>query len=240
MAGSQQSFDSVLTRFDNGRALLLTWGDYAPSNALIKTAALAAFITSVENANILTADKEQNVKDARDARGPLVFQIKDTNPECFELRIKGIRNYISGENLSKSAVKTLDGILKKIKPQYPKKVAGAARGAGKSPMEKSFNAAVGYGRTVINIITRLGIAYTPPDNNLTLANITALVTSIVDGNKAVQEALDDYGTANRARLALYAGKDGLQQRRTAILGYLSSFAGMKKSNHYKDYNAATK
>jgi hypothetical protein len=60
-------------------------------------------------------------------------------------------------------------------------------------------------------------------------------------NKDVQIALDDYGTAHRVRRDLYSNiKDGLEARKKAILSYLASFPGLKKSNHYIEFNDAMK
>lgn len=243
---SQQSFDAVLNRFKDGNILVQGWGDYTPGNALIIKAALTAFITSVETANAEATSTEEDLGTARGIRNPLVFEIGDTNPTCLETRIRGIVNYLKSDpdnNAFAVAAKKVNIILKKIRPSYPKKKPGdppVPRGTGKSPMEKSFASAVGQGRAVITIITKLAGAYLPADNNLKLAQMTTLVNLIDTENGNVQGALEDYGVANKARLKLYKGPQGLEKRRSAILNYLASFPGLKKSDHYREYNQAIK
>ena len=93
---------------------------------------------------------------------------------------------------------------------------------------------------IITIITKLGIAYSPADTNLTVANMTTLSSDIDNNNQKVQQALEAYGESNRARLELYKGTRGIANRRSAILKYLGSFPGLKKSNHYIEFNQAIK
>jgi len=243
MAGSQQTFDAVINRFKDGNVLVQGWGDYSPSNNLIKKPALMLFITSVEGSNTLVDTTEGALDTQRNIRGPLVFEIKLTNPTCLETRIRGIHSYLKSDpdnTAFKSAAKSVGEVLKKMRPQYKKQAEGAPRGAGKSPSEKSFASAVGQGQKVITIITGLGLPYAPADANLNVVNMTALVNSIETGNENVQKAMEDYGVANKARLKLYEGIDGLKKRRSAILSYLASFPGLKKSDHYREYNQAIK
>lgn len=240
---SQQTFEAVLNRFKNGNVLVQGWGDYSPLNPLIIKVAIPVFITSVETANTAVTATEDDLGIARGVRNPLVFEIKDTNPACLETRIRGIVNDLGSNpdnNAFAVATKKVKAILKKMRPHYPKKAEGAPRGAGKSPAEKSFASAVGHGRAVITIITKLGVAYKPADVNLKVANMTTLVDLIETENGNVQSALEDYGVANKARLALYKGAQGLEKRRSAILKYLASFPGLTKSDHYREYNQAIK
>lgn len=240
MAGSQKSFESQINRFDNGYTLVNGWVDYNPTNALIKKAALGTFIQDVKNANEDVDTKLETLTTARDSRLLLVFKKKEENPACLEQRIIGIRNYIKGENFPKSALSAIEKIIQKIRPRYTKKPEGAPEGSGKSPSEKSFAAAVGFGANVVNIITNLGIDYNPPDPNLAVGAVTTLVANIETANKDTQKALDNYGISNRARLKLYEGTSGLEERRSAVLNYLASFPGLKKSNHYIEFNDALK
>jgi len=243
---SQESFEAVLNRFKNGNVLVQGWLDYAPGNPLILKAALTTFITSVETANTAVTNTEEDLGTARGVRNPLVFEIKNTNPTCLETRIRGIENYLRSDpdnNAFNVAAKKVNVILKKMRPNYPKKKPGdppVPRGTGKSPMEKSFSSAVGHGRAVITIVTKLALTYVPADNNLKVAQMTTLVDLIGTENGNVQTALQSYGEANKARLALYKGTLGLEKRRSAILKYLSSFPGLTKSNHYREYNQAIK
>jgi len=240
---SQQTFVAVLNRFKNGNALVQSWLDFAPGNPLIIKAALVPFITSIEGANTDVTTTEEAVGVARAVRNPLVFENKDTNPTCLETRIRGIVNDLRSnpDNAAfATAAKKVNTILKKMRPHYPKKAPGTPRGAGNSPAEKSFASAVGHGRAVITIISGLGALYLPADNNLKVINMTALVDLIETENQNVQEALDNYGTANRLRNKLYKEKDGLEKRRSAILKYLSSFPGLTKSSHYIEFNQAIK
>jgi hypothetical protein len=239
----QQSFEAVLQRFKNGNVLVQAWADYTPGNALIIKAALTAFIPTVTAGNQQVTDDEVDLGNARGVRNPLVFEIDETNPTCLETRVRGIVNYLRSDpdnNAFLTSSKKVNAILKKIRPDYPKKEPGAPRGSGKSPMEKSFASAVGHGNAVITIITKLGVAYSPADSNLTVANMTTLVDLIDTENGNVQSALEDYGESNRARLKLYKGPQGLEKRRSAILKYLSSFSGLTKSDHYREYNQAIK
>jgi len=239
----QQSFDAVFQRFKNGNVLIQAWGDYDPGNPLITKAAITAFIPTVEAGNTAVTDDDTDLGNARGVRNPLVFEIGVTNPACLETRTRGIVNYLRSDpdnNAFLTSSKKVNAILKKMRPNYPKKVPGTPRGSGKSPSEKSFAAAVGQGKAVITIITKLGAAYNPADSNLTVANMTTLVNLIDTENGNVQSALENYGESNQARLKLYKGPQGLEKRRSAILKYLSSFPGLTKSDHYREYNQAIK
>lgn len=240
---SQQSFEAVLNRFKNGNILVQSWADYNPGNAQITKVALPPFILTVETANTEVTSTEGDVGTTRAVRNPLVFEIDDTNPLCLETRIRGIVNYLRSDpdNVAfTTASKKVNTILKKMRPDYPKKPPGTPRGAGNSPMEKSFASAVGHGKAVVTIINKLGALYSPADANLNKASMTLLVNLIDTENANVQSALDDYGNANRARLKFYKGAQGLEKRRSAILKYLSSFAGLTRSDHYIEYNQAIK
>jgi hypothetical protein len=240
---SQQDYNTVLERFKNGNTLIQGWSDYNPGNALIFKPALNTFVTDVTNANKDVDDTLIDLGTARAARNPLVFEIKDTNPDCLESRIRGIVSYLRSEpdnNDFAVSAKRVNVILKQIRPNYEKKAEGAPRGAGKSPMEKSFASAVGQGKSVIAIITKLAAAYTPADNNLKVANMTTLIGDIDTGNGNVQVALEAYGVANKVRLKFYKGAQGLEKRRSAILNYLASFPGLKKSDHYREFDQAIK
>ncbi|MEP7167768.1 MAG: hypothetical protein ABI855_00200 [Bacteroidota bacterium] len=240
---AQQTFDAVFQRFKNGNVLVQAWGDYNPGNASIKKPALVTFISSIDTATAAVTSTETDLGTARGVRNPLVFEIKDTNPTCLETRIRGIVSYLESDpdnNAFTTSAKRVNAVLKKIRPKYPKKDPAAPRGSGRSPMEKSFASAVGQGKAVIVIITKLGAAYVPADGTLRVLDMTTLVDLIDTENGNVQSALEDYGEANRARLALYKGAQGLEKRRTAILNYLASFPGLKKSDHYIEYNQAIK
>lgn len=239
----QQSFDAILQRFKNGNTLVQAWADYNPGNATITKAALMTFITSVDAANTAVTESETDLGTARGVRNPLVFEKRDTNPTCMETRMRAIVSYLSSDpdnNAFTTSSKKAAAILKKIRPAYAKKEPGAPFGAGKSPMERSFASAVGHGKAFITIITKLGVAYNPADPNLSVANMTTLVNLIDTENGNVQSALEVYGEANKARKKLYDGPQGLEKRRSAILNYLASFPGLKKSNHYREYNQAIK
>ena len=241
MATSQQSFEALIGRFKAGNTLLQSWVDFLPSNPLIQKAALATFVTDVEAANMLVASTKTTLDDARAARHALVFIDKDTNPSCLDRRIMQIATYLEGEvGKSHPAAKFVRSIRKKMRPKYAKKPAGTPRGAGTSPMERSNAAAVGQAQEVISRITALGVAYKPADNNLKVPGMTTIVDQIIAANQTVSTALDNYGNANRARKALYDTSTGIRQREVNIKGYLTSFSGGKKSNHYIEYAQAVK
>src|SRR5205823_6239573 len=133
------------------------------------------FIASIEAANTLVNTTKTALDNARNARAPLVFKIKNTNPDCLENRIVNIANYLSGDfGATHPAAKFVKAIVKKIRPHYAKKDPAAPRGAGKSPMEKSYASAAGHGQDVIDRITALAAAYNPADNNLKVVGMQAL------------------------------------------------------------------
>jgi uncharacterized protein YqgV (UPF0045/DUF77 family) len=243
MAGSQRTFEAILNRFREGYNLISTWLDYSPNKTLIKKATLGVFIPSVEAANTLATNTEVALGNMRTSRHRLVFKVTEPtpNPLCAEARIGRIATYIEGDlDDGAQATKKVKSILKKMQPRYDKKAEGAPRGAGQSPSEKSFASAVGHLQEVIDIVTVLGVAYTPADVNLKVPALTTLMTDIKNANKAVTEAADAYGKANRARKKLYTGPDGISTQTVAVKGYLTSFDGGKKSDHYIEYNQAIK
>jgi hypothetical protein len=204
---------------------------------------LTAFIPTVDSANDDVTCTETDLSSARGVRNPLVFEITGTNPTCLETRIRGTVSYLSSDpdnNAFTTSAKKVNAILKKIRPSYPKKDPAAPRGSSKSPMEKSFASAVGQGNAVITIINKLGVSYNPADSNLSVANMTTLVDLIETENGNVQSAWEGYGEANKARLKIYKGPQGLEKRRSAILNYLGSFPGLKKCDHYREFNQAIK
>jgi len=240
MATSQKSFEARKTRFKNGETLIQSWMDYSSGNAKITKGALAAFILDLDAKDGTVTTTFIPVGNKQNERIVKVFTIKDTNPTCLEKRIAGISNYLNGDFTGSTAAKAVTGILKKIRPKYKKKVPGTPRGAGQSPSEKSFSSIVGHGDRVIAHITALGVAYNPPDANLTVANMQTLVDEIRQLNKDVAKKLDPYGEANRARKAVYDGTDGMNKRITLIKSYLASFQGGKRSNHYIEFSQAIK
>jgi len=241
MAGSQQSFEAREERFSLGNDLIQTWGDYDPKNVLITKLALPVFIADVGAKNTLANSTGLTLKNTQSNRALLVFRIKDTNPACLEKRVEAIANNLTSElKASNPSTKRVKKILSKMRPQYPKRAPGTPRGAGQSPSEKSFASAVGQGQEVVDIITALGAAYSPPDANLSAAEMQSLVDAIKARNTAVTKALEPAGNANRARKTIYNGTDGMQERISAIKSYLASFQGGKKSDHYIEYSQAIK
>ena len=241
MPTSQKSFEALIGRFKAGNTLLQGWVDYAPSNSLIQKAALAAFITEVEAANLLVATTKTALDNARAARAALVFIDKDRNPTCLERRLQTIVPYLSGEfGKNHPATKFVHSVRLKMRPNYKKKAEGAPRGAGNSPMERSYAAAVGQAQEVISRLTSLGAAYKPADSNLKPPALQTLVDQIIAANTDVQNATEAYGVANHARKTLYDNASGMTSRVTSVKGYLASFTGGKKSDHYREYNKATK
>jgi hypothetical protein len=243
MATSQQSFEAILNRFREGYNLLVSWLDYSPNKALIQKATIGVFIPAVEAANTLAVNTEVAVGNMRTARHRLVFKVTlpTPNPECAEARIERIATYLEGDlEEGEQATKKVKKILEKMQPRYAKRAEGAPRGAGASPSEKSFASAVGHLQEVIDIVTVLGALYAPADANLSIASLTVLHTDIKNANKAVTEALDAYGKANRARKNLYIGTSGIGTQTKGIKGYLTSFEGGKKSDHYIEFTQAIK
>jgi hypothetical protein len=238
---SQQSYVSKFNRFKDGVTLVSGWVDYNPTNNnKIKLPSLNTFVADVETAMTAVAADEEDMGNKQTARALLCFTLpENVNPTCFEKRVEGIRNYIEAEELSAAAVKILDRILRKIRPNYKKKAEGENKRP--SPSEKTFAACVGQGREVIELITGLGAAYSPPDANLTVASMTTLVNNIENANKDVIKAKEKYGKSNRARKAYFINKtDGMQVRKTAMLKYSASFEGQKKSEHYIELRDAFK
>lgn len=244
MAGSQKSFESILNRFVDGLALLQSWGDYNPNNNLIKVANLLTFTNNVKTANLTTSDALVDLNTKQDNRVLKCFiQKGNINPDCLEARIRGIRNYLKGENFPEAEVRAVEKILRHIHPYYPKKTPvppGEPQPRHPSPSERSFAALIADGHAIINRITALGVAYTPPDSKLTVAEMTTLINDIIQLSKDVQLALDVYGTAVRARKKLYTGPGSLNERTMQVTNYLSSFPGQKKSNHAIEFKGAIK
>lgn len=238
MTASQQSFETRFGRFNNAFTILQGWSDYLTSNLLITIAGLIAFIAEVILKDEATVSTKQTLDTFRDERRPLVYKFKDTNPNCMELRIEAIENYLGSESQFKSARKSVKAILKKFRPRYPKRAEGAPRGAGKSPSEKSFDAAVGNVKKVIKIITNLGAAYAPANPNISVANMTALETQVETLNVNIAGALENYGNAVASRKALYDGPEGMKVRIDFIKSNLSSLVGGKKNQHYIEFSQA--
>ena len=241
MAASQQSFESRLERFTLGDVLIQSWLDYDPKNPLIKKLSLTAFIGTVNTGNTLCNATKQTLGNAQTARAPLVFTKKDTNPACLQKRIEQMVPYLEGDfGKTAPSAKLVRSVRLKIRPVYPKKPPGTPRGAGNSPMERSFASAVGLGQKVVDCIAGLGADYKPANPDLSVASMQALVDLIKAKNKTVTEALEPFGNANRARRKLYDGDDGMKERIQSIKGYLASFQGGKKSDHYIEYSQALK
>jgi hypothetical protein len=239
MAGSQKSFEARGERFSQGVVLINGWLDYDPNNTKIKKIALASIVSTVNARNAAVNSTLLALATAQGARAPLVFTLKDTNPLCLQKRIEMIVSYLSGDfGKMHAATKLVRRVRDKMHPHYPKKPVTdppQPRGAGKSPMEKSFASAVGQGQDVIDCIISLGVAYKPADINLKVPAMQALVDAIKAANTAVTQALEAYGTANRNRKDIYDGTDGMADLITNIKGYLVSFSGGKKSNHYTEF-----
>ena len=244
MAGSQKSFEARAERFSLGIDLINGWVDYDPNSALIKKLNLGTFRTEVAARNAAANTKLLALAATQSTRSPLVFTIKDTNPLCLQKRIEAIASYLAGDfGATHAATKLVKRVRLKIHPQYPKKIVTdppQPRGAGRSPMEKSFASSVGHGQEVIDCITTLGAAYKPADANLKVPAMQALVNSIAAANTAVTQALEAFGTANRARKEIFDGTGGMQELTISIKGYLTSFSGGKKSNHYIEFAQAIK
>jgi hypothetical protein len=241
MSTSQRTFDARLGRFKEGNNVIQPLVGYSPSNNLLKKATLNTYITDVEAANTTVTLAEQVLGNKQTARHRLVFTIGDTNPTCLEERIVSIYNYIKGElGETDSATRKVHSIVKKIRPQYKKKAPGTPRGSGASPSEKSFAAAPGFAKEVIDIITALGVTYTPNDPNLKAPALTTLRQAIIDANKEVTDAEKAYGDANRARKKLYDGPTGMDKQISGIKGVLASFPGGKKSDAYIEFSDAIK
>ena len=241
MPASQQSFEARLERFILGNGLVQSWLDYDPQNVLIKKLSLTGFILSVNTANTLCNNTRQTLGNGQTARAPLVFTNKETNPACLQKRIEQIVPYLEGDlGKTSPSAKLVRSVRLKIRPVYPKKPPGTPRGAGNSPMERSFASAVGLGQKVVDCIFGLGAAYKPANPDLSVASMQALVNLIKDKNKIVTEALEPFGNANRARRKLYDQDDGMKERIVSIKGYLASFQGGKKSDRYIEYSQAIK
>ena len=128
-----------------------------------------------------------------------------------------------------------------MRPQYEKRKPEEPRGAGNSPMEKSFVAAAGYAKSVLVIISNLkGAVYNPPDENISITAMTELAALMEKLNKEVSKHLDPYGDANRERKEAYDGTEGMSKRITAIKSYLASFKGGKTHSHYIEFTQAIK
>jgi hypothetical protein len=247
LSTSQNAYTTKAIRFENGVNLINAWLDYGPNNTKIKKATLLALVTTINNANALVDTTEEAMKKLQKARLLLCFTVREgpkdargsraiVNLDCLEERIIGVRNYISGEEFSEATLKIIERIVSKIHPQYPKKKEGEKEAP--SPSEKSYASITGYGRQVITLITNLGASYSPPDANLSVAGMTTLLTAIEQKNKDLQTALDDYGTANRARKKLFGKQSGLAEVKPLIKSYLSSFEGHTRNDHYIEFNDA--
>ncbi len=237
---SQESFEARQQRFSNGNDLVQSWGDYAAANTLVTKAALALFVPDTLSKNADVSSTLLSLNNDRNTRLPLVFKIKETNPDCMESRINRIAGYLKGEiGATSPSYKKIKQVLAKIKPQYGKKVPGTPRGAGKSPSERSFAAITGQADIVIATITALGVAYTPPDVNINVVKMTALNTQIRSLNSNIALKAEPYGNAVRARDKVFNDpQTGMNKRISIIKAYLSSFAGGRQSNHYIEFTQA--
>ena len=241
MSTSQRTHVARIGRFKEGNNIIQPLAGYNPSNNLLKKLTINTYITDVEAANTTVTLAEQLLGNKQRARHLLVFTIGVTNPMCLEERITSIYNYLKGElGATDASTRKVHSIVKKIRPQYKKKAPGTPRGVGASPSEKSFAAAPGFAKDVIDIITALGVAYAPTDPSLKAPALTILRQEIIDANKAVTEAEKAYGDANRARKKLYDGTSGMDKQISGIKGVLASFPGGKKSNEYIEYSDAIK
>lgn len=249
MPSSQRSFESRANRFSTANDLIQVNADYNSNNVYTTKAALGVFVTDINNANTLVATTLQSLNDLRTFRRNMGFKIigpdkEVMNPLCMEMRIEAVAAYLKSDfGEDSGAYKAVHRILKKIRPRYPKKDPNAPRGAGISPMEKSFLALVGQAEAVIAIITALGIDYNPSNANLSLANVTTLTNDLRTANSNVTIALRDYGDANRSRKKIFDSKGtppGMDKRITLIKSYLASFDNGKKSDAYIEFVQAIK
>jgi hypothetical protein len=241
MSTSQRTFDARIGRFKEGNNIIQPLAGYNPSNNLLKKLTINTYVTDVEAANTTVTLAEQLLINKQTARHLLVFTIGVTNPTCLEERINQIYTYLKGElGKTDASTRKVYSIVQKIKPRYKKKAPGTPRGAGASPSEKSFAAAPGFAKEVIDLITALGAAYAPTDPSLKAPALTILRQEIIDANKAVTDAEKAYGDANRARKKLYDGTTGMDKQISGIKGVLASFPGGKKSNEYIEFSDAIK
>ena len=243
MSISQRSYEVRIAKYRDGDALIQGWLDYVAANPLITKAANTAFIADVESDNEDVITTEQALNDLRKQRIPLTFRLKvGSDINCLENRMKNILQYVMGElPEKKAAINKLKQLIRKIKPQYPKKQnPPLPRGSGKSPSERSFNALVGYGKEAIGVITALGAAYAPTNVNISLAQFTAFVGSVDGLNIDIAKAEELYGNAVRIRADIYDETNGMTDRISMIKSYLAGFEGGKQSPHYIEFSQAVK
>lgn len=240
---SQASYENLLGRFINAVALLVTWIDYQPANALIVLATLQTFITQVRSKNDLVSSLLVSLTDKRNERKAIVFRSKTADINCLQNRTASIASYLKAEFGKKSgAYVKVYALYKKMVPTYPpKKDPTLPKGSGRSPSERSFVAVTGYASEIVAIITSLGAAYNPTNNiAIQLVNFKNFVLSLSQLNEDIAVALKDYGDAVTAREKIYDAPDGLNVRATLVKDYLASFEGGKKNPKYVEFNQAMK
>jgi hypothetical protein len=256
MADSQRSFETLINRFDNGLTLINGWADYDPTNPKIKKPALIAKVADIRTANALVETTKIILGNKQSARLLKTFTVYETagergtrsvvNVDCLEECILGIRDNLKSEELDVASLKAVEKIINKMRPVYPKKpketdIAVDPRGRKRpSPSERSYAAAVGYGDSIVALITELGADYNPANANLSVANMTALVDDIRQLSKDVQVALKNYGDAVRARRTLYGPQGGLSDLTKLVKSHLASGEGRKQNPQYIEFDDAIK
>lgn len=234
---SQMSYENRIGRFENGLALLQTWGDYLPANVLITIAVLLTFVADVRAKNEEVANLLTNLTNNRNLRKPQVFKTKTSDLNCLQNRIDNIVNYLKAEfGKTSGACQQVYSLFKRISPTYPKKKEpNLPRGSGRSPSERSFVAVTGYGYEVHAIINSLGATYNPSNTAITVVNFKTFLDTLNTLNKDIAVDLKNYGDAVNDRIELYEGAEGLDNRMSMIKSYLASFPGGKTGQKYVEY-----
>jgi len=229
---SEKSFGQ---RYTKGRELveyLKLLPTYAPGNTLLEVTSMGTLLDNALTANSNVSSKLSTLQTERDAR--LVMYESQTGliNKCGQ-----IRDYIASIEAKgkksvdykkvQSAVKKMRG--KRLTPKPKPKEEGAPAPKTSSTSEVSFGSVLSTAFEILEVIKGNAL-YAPSNTALTVANFTALLSTIDAKNKLIAQRREEYDDAVEGRMSLYVD---LQNRITKVKLALASQYG-KTSNEYKD------
>jgi len=238
MAGSQNTYASLIGKFRNGLTVLQSWADYLPSNPSIQIATLVALENEVETKNTAVTVTNSAWLTKTDERKKLFYYDKKIdNRLCFEARLEQITNLVGsmGED-EEVAYDMLKAMQKKFIPGLNKKKLADGTYKTVTPQNRTYASVSGFLTETIAIITNIPL-YNPPNVNLTIAAMQNLFAQIETANAAAQTAHANWSDAVTERRKVY---QTMSKNITLIKNYLASFDGAKKSNHYIGFVQALK
>jgi len=241
MAGSQNTYASLIGKFRNGLTVLQSWADYLPSNPSIQTATLIALENEVETKNTAVSVTESDYLNKTFERKKLFYYNKNIdNRLCFEYRLSQITNYVNSlGDEAEVAYDMLHAIQKRFIPGLNKKKLEDGTYKTVTPQNRTYASLSGFLTETIGIITSVNThtPYNPPDPNTSIVAMENLFAQIEAANSAAGTAHENWGTAVTDRKAVYKT---MSKNITLIKNYLASFDGAKKSDHYIGFVQAVK